>query len=104
MAKMSVKVTLEGFDSWVSDIGKSQEVDSLLSGIASEVASVARRTAPVSDITDPSHVHYRDAIEVETVRAKHRTVKKVIAGVDHATAVEARTGNLARALKEVRSW
>lgn len=104
MGRVSVKVELSGFNRWVSDVGRSDEVEALMSGIARDVASQARLTAPYSDITDPEHEHYRDSIHVETVTTKHRTVKRVVADVAHATAVEARTGNMARALKEVRSW
>lgn len=105
MAGSSVKVTMNGFDEFITAVGKSSAVEVLLDAVANETAQTAKRSAPYSTITDPNHVHYRDSIHVETVEAKHRTVKRVVASVPHAMAVEARRGVLSRALGEAkRQW
>lgn len=92
----SVTVDLSGMESFLDDVGHSSAVEMLVDSVARDVMAEARLSAPFRTGA------YRDSIHVETVRTQHRTVKKVIADVAHALPVEARTGNLARALKRAK--
>lgn len=92
----SVKVDLSGLESFLDDVGHSGAVEMLVDSVARDVMAEARLSAPVKT------GDYQRSIHVETVRTRHRTVAKVVADVPHALAVEARTGNLARALKRAK--
>lgn len=70
---------------------KSDEVRQALTPVADRVADAARAGAPVRTGA------YRDSIHVES-DTTDRAVERVVADVSYARDVEARTGNLARAL------
>lgn len=72
----------------------SPAVEALVKAPAEKVASVARQTAPVDSGA------YRDRIQVTTKRQK-RVVALVQATDDKSMIIEARTGNLARAVRAV---
>lgn len=66
-------------------------VERVLDGLAHECEQRAKASAPVDSGA------YRDSIHIETVHTD-RMVKRVVADVPYAMAVEADTGNLARSL------
>lgn len=68
-----------------------QGVDSMLDSKAAGVAARAQSGAPVDSGA------YRDSIHIETDHTD-RMVKRVVADVSYSLVVEAKTGNLARAL------
>lgn len=88
MAKTKVKIHSAG----IRDILTSSGVESHLRARMEVAAAAARASAPVASGA------YRDSIHVEEVRRQDRVVVRVVADVPHALAVEAGTGNLARAL------
>jgi hypothetical protein len=69
----------------------SPEVRAMLRQRAEAVAARARSTAPVNT------GDYRNSIQVESATTD-RAVERVVSRAPHALIVEARTGNLARAL------
>lgn len=71
---------------------KSPEVEAALMSVAEAAASAARASAPVSS------GEYQDSISAFTEMHADRVVAHVSSDAPHAMAVEARTGNLARAL------
>jgi len=78
----------------VSAVLSSQKVAAAVHDIAERVAGTARASAPVDS------GWYRDSIDVED-DTTDRAVSRVVASAPHAHLVEARTGNLARALGAV---
>lgn len=70
----------------------SEGVKSMLEAKAEAVASTARSNAPVET------GEYRDSIAVRVVDHPTRSVAQVYSSDDKAHVIEARTGNLARAL------
>lgn len=70
---------------------RSEEVRALLTPHAEQTAARARASAPVDTGA------YRASIHVEHATTD-RAVERVVADAPHALLVEARTGNLARAL------
>jgi Bacteriophage HK97-gp10, putative tail-component len=70
---------------------KSDPVRALIRDEAEKVADRARSSAPVAS------GDYRDSIRVESATTD-RAVERVIATAPHSHIVEAKTGNLARAL------
>ena len=78
------------------EILRSQGVEDLCGQVAQDVLAEAKANAPV-DSGD-----YRDGLLIEKKQATHRTVFRVV-GIDWKTLlVEAKTGNLARALGRAR--
>lgn len=77
-------------------MGQQPGVKAVTREAAEAVAERARSTAPVDS------GGYRDSIGVEESPRDGRVTYRVIADVEHGLAVEARTGNLARAAKAVR--
>jgi hypothetical protein len=75
----------------MSELLKSDGVRALLRDKAEAVASRARSSAPVAS------GEYRDSIDVVSATTD-RAVERVVATAPHALIVEAKTGNLARAL------
>jgi hypothetical protein len=75
----------------MSGLLKSAQVRALLRDKAEAVASRAKSSAPVAS------GEYRDSIKVESATTD-RAVERVVATAPHALIVEAKTGNLARAL------
>lgn len=74
-------------------LGVQPGVKELTKSAAERVAQKARATAPVDS------GEYKDSIGVEESDRPGRVTYRVIADSDHGLAVEARTGNLARAAK-----
>lgn len=70
---------------------KSTEVRTVLEPYAQRVASAARASAPVDT------GEYRDSI-ITVSATTDRAVERVVTTAPHGMVVEARTGNLARAL------
>lgn len=66
-------------------------VSALLDSRAEEVLGRAQASAPVDTGA------YRASLHIETDHTD-RMVKRVVAGTDHAWVVEAKTGNLAKAI------
>lgn len=87
MATARVEVNRRGID----QVLHSAEVRALLRQLAEPVAARARSSAPVNT------GDYRNSIAVEEA-VTDRAVVRVVARVPYALIVEARTGNLARAL------
>lgn len=85
-------VSFEFNDRDIQKILKGSEVRDALRQIAEDMASRARASAPVDS------GEYRDSIHVETDETPTRARARVVASADHAAAVEAKTGNLKRAL------
>lgn len=75
----------------VSDLLSSEGVRSTLDGPAQTVLAAAKAGAPVASGT------YRDSLRIVD-STTDRAVKRVGSTVSYALVVEARTGNLARAL------
>lgn len=94
MAKDSVVINNDFF----AGLGKDPGVEDLCHRATEAIAAQARAKAPV-DTGD-----YRDSITVEKRQSRYRTVFRVVADSDHAMGVEARTGNLARALNGTRVY
>lgn len=80
---------------YIPGVAKSPEVAGLVRGICDQIAGNARASAPVDT------GEYRDSIHVEMEATPYRVIGKVVASSGHAMAVEARTGNLQRALRSV---
>jgi hypothetical protein len=87
MAQTGVRINHRG----MADLLKSEGVRALLREKAEGVAARAESSAPVKS------GEYRDSIRVESATTD-RAVERVIATAPHALIVEAKTGNLARAL------
>lgn len=83
-------------DAFFERLGKSAEVTGLCSDVANRVASVARATAP-RDTND-----YAEGISVEIVERDRRNVALVVARDEKSMLIESKTGNLARALNQVK--
>lgn len=93
MPKVRVKLNSPGVAELLNDEG----VRDHLEGLAAMVASAAISSAPVAKENGGA---YRDSIDYGT-ETTDRAVGRVWADVDYALLVEARTGNLARALDAV---
>ena len=86
MARRRVRLKSGG----VEELLKSAGVRDELTRHAEQVAVAARASAPVDTGA------YRDSIRVEQATTD-RAVVRVVAGVSYAMAIEAGTGNMARA-------
>jgi len=75
----------------VAALLKSAEIRAELTSHADRVVAAAKASAPVAT------GEYRDSIHRESATTD-RAVERVVASAPHARVVEARTGNLARAL------
>ena len=84
-------------DAFFSQLGHSPEVTALCVQKAEEVANIARSTAP-RDSND-----YADSIHVEVVSRQNRNTVLVVASDPKAMLIESKTGNLARAMKQVKN-
>lgn len=87
MARPVIKIDRGGVAELLNDPG----VRRFLAGIADRVESAAQAGAPVDS------GEYRDSIR-RVSATTDRAVERVVATAPHAALVEARTGNLARAL------
>ena len=92
---MATKVTLSS--AGVMDLMTDPGVRAYIAQIADRVADAARASAPVETGT------YRDSIHRESGSSPldGRIRETVVANAPHAHLVEARTGNLARALGSI---
>lgn len=88
----SVNFNRDFFD----NILKSAGVEKLVKEKAEQAARIARTTAPVDT------GEYRDSIHTEKAAFKYRTGYHVVADDRKALLIEAKTGNLARALKATK--
>lgn len=84
-------------DAFFDEILRSARVEGLCASKAQQALSIAQATAPV-DTGD-----YRSRLRVEVKNAAHRRVFRVVGHDKKTLLVESKTGNLARALKAVRS-
>ena len=83
-------------DSYFDEILNSAVVQLLCRSKAEQALAIARATAPVDTGA------YRAGLAVEAKRSAHRTVYRVVGHDRKTLLVEAKTGNLVRALKAVR--
>jgi len=83
-------------DAFFENLGHLPSIVGLTYAAALKVEARAKATAPV--LTGA----YRDNIMIERADTEHRVVWRVIAVEEHSMVVEARTGNLARAMNSVR--
>lgn len=83
-------------DSFFEQLGRSPAVVGLCVEVANKVAAAARASAPKK-----SH-DYANSIHVEVVRRGRRNAALVKADSPIALLVESKTGNLARALNQVK--
>lgn len=83
-------------DSFFSELGHSPAVTALCVQKAEEVAAIARASGP-KDTND-----YVNSIRVEVVSGATRNTARVIAGDRKSMIIESKTGNLARALNQVK--
>lgn len=82
-------------DSYFDEVLNSAGVQRLCRSKAEQALAIARASAPVDTGA------YRDALAVEVKRSAHRTVYRVVGHDRKTLLVEAKTGNLVRALKAV---
>ena len=90
MAKPKIELNSSGVRALLNDSG----VRAFLAGKADAVAAAARSSAPVDSGDYQASIHRVSA-------TTDRAVERVVASAPHALGVEARTGNLARALASV---
>lgn len=83
-------------DSFFEQLGRSPAVIGLCVEKANRVAAAARASAPRDSNA------YANSIRVEVVRRGRRNAALVIADSPIALLVESKTGNLARALNQVK--
>ncbi|QOT16482.1 HK97 gp10 family phage protein [Paenarthrobacter sp. YJN-5] len=77
-------------------LGRSPEVVGLCVEMAEKIATTARSTAPRDSNA------YAESIHVEVVRRNRRNAALVIAADPKSMLIESKTGNLARALNQVK--
>ena len=83
-------------DSYFDEVLNSAGVQRLCRSKAEQALAIARASAPVDTGA------YRAWLAVEAKRSAHRTVYRVVGHDRKTLLVEAKTGNLVRALKAVR--
>lgn len=83
-------------DAFFEKLGRSPEVTGLCLDVGNKVAGIARSTAPRKSND------YADSIHVEVVRRGRRNAVLVKASDPKALLIESTTGNLARALNQVK--
>lgn len=84
-------------DRFFEELGHSAGVTKLVEDKADRIAERAKSTAPV-DTGD-----YRDGIKRKTKRTKYRNVALVVGEDPKTMIIEAKTGNLVRALRAERN-
>lgn len=82
---------------FLDDLSKTPEVVALCMAPAQKIAGAARASAPVGETGN-----YRDGIRVR-VKYQRRAVVLVEATDEKSMLIESKTGNLARALRSVKS-
>lgn len=88
MARRDVRMNIHG----LREVLRSEGMQQVLRDAAEPIAARARATAPVDS------GEYRDSIHVETEVHRYVAVARVVASDRKAPIIEAKTGNLARAL------
>lgn len=83
-------------DAFFERLGKSPGVTSLCVDVANKVLSAAQASAPVDE------GDYRDGLRVEVKTAENRNVAVVVGSDGKTMLIESKTGNLARALNQVK--
>lgn len=83
-------------ESFFDDILQSSEVEALCESKAKQALAIAKAKAPFKT------GDYRNGLAIEVGRSAHRKVFRVVGHSRHTLLVEAKTGNLARAIKAVR--
>lgn len=78
------------------NIMKSARVTDISMSAAEEALGIAKATAPVDTGS------YRDQLHIETRQSRYRTVLRVVGSDPKTMLIEAKTGNLARALKAAK--
>jgi hypothetical protein len=89
------RTTVQFNQKYFDQIGKSAGVERLTEKGANAVLAEAKAGAPV-DTED-----YKNGLHIEKEQARYRTVYRVVGDDWKTLLVEAVTGNLARALKQV---
>lgn len=89
-------MAVEFNDAFFEQLGKSPEVTALCVKKAEEIAAAARASAP-RDTND-----YANGIVVRVVEHARRNTALVVATDEKSMLIESKTGNLARALKQVK--
>ena len=84
-------------DRFFEELGHSAGVTKLVKSKAERIAARARETAPVDT------GEYRDHIKVKVKRAKFRNVALVVGEDPKTLLIEAKTGNLVKALRAERN-
>lgn len=87
------KTSVEFNQSFFDSIMRSAGVQSMQQAAAERVLQRAKATAPVRTGA------YRDGLHIARAERKYRTAFLVVGSAPHTLLVEAKTGNLARALK-----
>jgi hypothetical protein len=83
-------------DAFFEKLGRSPEVTRLCVEVAEKIAATARANAPRASND------YANSIHVEVVSRGRRNAALVKADDDKSLLIESRTGNLARALNQVK--
>lgn len=95
MARASGATEVTFNTQYFDEIMRTAEVDNLSKQAAEQGASIARHTAPVET------GDYKGGIAVESRESRYRRVWMVVGRDPKTLLIEAKTGNLARALKEI---
>lgn len=95
MARNNMRIEFN--DAFFDELLNSPAVRAKVDLAAQRGLAEARANAPVKS------GKYRDSIHIEHVMHAHRQTTLVVADSDHAMAVEARTGNLARSMRRARA-
>lgn len=87
---------MEFNDKFFEDLGKSAGVTRLCRDVADKVLAAAQASAPVDE------GDYRDGLHVEVKTVERRNVALVVGSDPKTMLIESKTGNLARALNQVK--
>lgn len=93
---MAKKVTVTFNQVYFDAIMRASRVEAMCKGAAEDALAIARSTAPVDTGA------YRDELEIEKVPHRYRDTFEVVGHDKKTLLIEAKTGNLARALKAVK--
>lgn len=88
--------TFEPNQKWFDSIMRSEQVVALQDAVAEQTLAIAKANAPV-DSGD-----YRDSLHIEHHDSRFRSSTRVVADDDKSMLIEAKTGNLARALRATK--
>ena len=90
------RVDFEANEKWFAEALRSPEVQAMAEQAGQAALAAAQAGAEVDE------GDYKDGLVIEHYEAKHRRTVRVVATDWKSLLIEARTGNLARALKAVR--